>query len=577
MLGKLNSNVFLPMEQLRRLTLTPEQEAWLYPPPRHQLVAPFDAPPERARIITALFFDWLVERHHEENKLVCQAPFHLDPAPSSKRFPSRGAGWWGKGAAASTGTADAGVRTEAAYVTATQADVDCHARLVALGKYASSLRLFLVRNGYDRTPLLVDNVDVLEYRYFFHSSRDDPLYREMTSKLHEFGATVWKAGKVKSCVAILVSFASIHHEPDVRRYIFSAIDFERKTFVKCDLRRDCNAHFEVNVGKALEELDEDPGLWFTCIKPLMINKVNVPGHGNAKAAPQPLIRQRMERCEIRATSVGQRPEDNWKKLRMYGMHESGAPALDVTPPVDSLHGLASGLKAMPKDDAFVGLRRALIVREVGNADPDIVCSGEGFSLNDLPSASEFHKGMNVASSHPFGDFGRHLERIDTETAKIADRYGEELPASVTTSLSQMHDRTCLESDREAPVCEVLRETRDLHALVVDGRGRGVGVKGREHRSVSDGCVDRLLDPHLQGVVKRRRVNINLKLHRGGEESKVRTVLRTIFTDYFQALRDATTLVHHQLRRTKKKEQRQVHLCTIWNCTLPSSPTFAHPL
>ena len=46
------------------------------------------------------------------------------------------------------------------------------------------------------------------------------------------------------------------------------------------------------------------------------------------------------------------------------------------------------------------------------------------------------------------------------------------------SLSQMHDPTCLESDREASVCEVLRETRDLHALVVEGRGRGTGVKGR---------------------------------------------------------------------------------------------------
>ena len=33
------------------------------------------------------------------------------------------------------------------------------------------------RNGYDRKPLVVDNVDVLEYHYYFHSSRDDALYR----------------------------------------------------------------------------------------------------------------------------------------------------------------------------------------------------------------------------------------------------------------------------------------------------------------------------------------------------------------------------------------------------------------
>lgn len=316
-LGKLcKDRAFLPMDELKLAAekLEPERVTWL----RH--AAPFDAEPVAARIITYLFYDYLVNRRHEEPSLITQG--RLNAAPSTKRvFVSSGA---------VVGEPSVDVSVEEAPETdvcqsvvgdavqpATQEDVVCLARIQALLKYMASLRLFLTAAGRAAwTELCVDGVDVMKYTYYFWSSRDDQLYRQWTRHLWPLAQVVWVACP-HAAVANLVAFACVHYLPDVVEHVFSHIlqwrPQEAMSWDEWRLQwRPQDVFSGDAMGLALRKLDVDPGGWLEAVGPLVLSEK---------------VRGRLDRFELRPTTAGHTPADMMLRLREFATNQGGARSL----------------------------------------------------------------------------------------------------------------------------------------------------------------------------------------------------------------------------------------------------------
>ena len=515
-LGKANPDAFEPLETLmqKAASLSSDQEAWL------SLGRPFDADENTARILTYLFGKYLVERQHEEpnmwekGQLVCLRPGRKKEGEADDEDDEDEHG--------EEDDEDDEVQRGGTLLTSEKAsdtDLRSLAELQATAKYMATLRLFLLAQP--TTALVVNQRDILQYTYFFWSSRADPLYTMYTSKLEG----LWQ-GSVAP-VAIVTAFAAIHHLPDVKEHVFDHIDWENRKFKDTDM------------GRALGQLDEDVEPWFRLVTPLMINE-------------PPFIEQRKERFELRPNERGHRAEEHLEKLRAFAER-----AHKITVKTNSYAEIHDCLvRQVPKGSkSFAPLRAVLIVREIGHALKGVVGDGVGLDVEGMPSANEHRNAMHlkVTLDGTRATLRSHLERVDAHLTDLHTTYKAHLPMHVAKKVAELHDVHTLLPDKEPVSCETMRELRDLHAVLLQQAKISSKCFGRQaivHGGVTEGSIH-----SLDYVYRGARQTMSLRLN-STEVAQVRVALTTVYKDLEKKLQDATTLVHAMLRRDEKKSKRR---------------------
>jgi hypothetical protein len=268
------------------------------------------------------------------------------------------------------------------------------------------------------------------------------------------------------------------------------------------------------------------------------------------AKPQPALRQRFERFELRPTTKGHRAEDNLKRLTSF----STVGVCKLRSEVHSYSQVQDAVRTPPADERFGALRAALISREVGHALPSVVRDGDAFDICNMPSVDEHRSALNLkgAGRNEARDAVElHLSSVDEMAAEMSDRHGAELPLRPRTYVQQVIDPGRVTVDAEPIMCEGMRELRDLYAVAVEGVDRSSACLGRTLVTDPSFVACKELDVLYRSTHK----TLDLRLD-ASEQKAVRNMLDAVFAELLATLRSATPLVASVLRRDKKKAARK---------------------